>query len=185
MPRSVAATARHRRTARAPVGYDAVWLKVDALSSSANNARQIRDALMAMPAEPAPPRLVLLGYSKGTPDILEAVVAYPEIRDRIAAVVSIAGAVGGSPLANDAEQYQAELFRHFPGATCRPARGRRGESEAGQAQRVARPEPAAERAALYSLVDVAPAAAHLVDSQGELQQAGARRCAQRQPDDLL
>jgi hypothetical protein len=63
-------------------GYDAAWLKVDALSSSANNARQIRDALMAMPAEADAPRVVLLGYSKGAPDILEAVVAYPEIRDR-------------------------------------------------------------------------------------------------------
>ena len=99
-------------------GYDAVWLKVDALSSSANNARQIRDALMAMPAEPAAPRLVLLGYSKGAPDILEAVAGYPEIRDRIAAVVSVAGAVGGSPLANDAEQSEADVLRHFPGATC-------------------------------------------------------------------
>jgi hypothetical protein len=29
-----------------------------------------------------------------------------------------AGAVGGSALANDAEQYQADLLRHFPGATC-------------------------------------------------------------------
>ena len=33
-------------------------------------------------------------------------------------MVSIAGAVGGSPLANDAEQYQADLLRHFPGAAC-------------------------------------------------------------------
>ena len=99
-------------------GYEAVWLKVDALSSSTNNARQIRDALMAMPAEAAAPRLVLLGYSKGAPDILEAVATYPEILDRIAAVVSLAGAVGGSPLANDAEQSEAEVLRHFPGATC-------------------------------------------------------------------
>ena len=99
-------------------GYDLVQIKVDALSSSANNARQLRDAIMAMPAEPGPSRLVLIGYSKGAPDILEAVVAYPEIRSRVAAVVSAAGAVGGSPLADDAEQYQADLLRHFPGATC-------------------------------------------------------------------
>jgi len=98
-------------------GYDAMWLKVDALSSSATNARQIRDAIMAMPEEGAP-RLVLVGYSKGAPDILEAIVAYPEIRSRVAAVVSAAGAVGGSALANDAEQYQADLLRHFPGAKC-------------------------------------------------------------------
>jgi hypothetical protein len=63
-------------------------------------------------------QLVLVGYSKGVADILEAVVAYPEIRSRVAAVVSAAGAVGGSPLANDAEQYQADMLRHFPGATC-------------------------------------------------------------------
>jgi hypothetical protein len=99
-------------------GYELVLLKVDALSSSGNNARQIRDALMAMPSEAGAPRLVLLGYSKGAPDILEAVAAYPEILKRVAAVVSAAGAVGGSPLANDAEQYQADLLRHFPGATC-------------------------------------------------------------------
>jgi hypothetical protein len=99
-------------------GYDAVLLKVDALSSSTNNARQIRDAIMAMPAEAGAPRLVLIGYSKGAPDVLEAVVEYPEILSRVAAVVSAAGSVGGSPLANDAEQYQADLLRHFPGATC-------------------------------------------------------------------
>ena len=61
---------------------------------------------------------MLVGYSKGAPDVLEAIVDYPEIRPRVAAVVSVAGAVGGSPLANDAEQYQADLLRHFPGATC-------------------------------------------------------------------
>jgi hypothetical protein len=99
-------------------GYDAMWLKVDALSSSGNNARQIRDAVMAMPQEPGAPRLVLVGYSKGTPDILEAIVAYPEMRSRVVAVVSASGTVGGSALANDAEQYQADLMRHFPGATC-------------------------------------------------------------------
>ncbi|MBK5049260.1 hypothetical protein IQ287_03885 [Burkholderia sp. R-69927] len=99
-------------------GYDAIMLDVGGLSSSAHNARQIRDAIMAMQPPTDASRLVLVGYSKGAPDILEAVVAYPEIRSRVAAVVSVAGAVGGSPLANDAEQYQADLLRHFPGATC-------------------------------------------------------------------
>lgn len=104
-------------------GYDAIIPKVDALSSSEVDARQIRDAIVAMPLETSAPRLVLIGYSKGAPDILDAVVAYPEIRSRVAAVVSLAGAVGGSPLANDAEQYQADLLRYFPGATCGPGDG--------------------------------------------------------------
>ena len=72
--------------------------------SSERNARSVRDALMALPHEDAAGRVVLLGYSKGIVDILEAVVSYPEIRPRVAAVVSLAGAVGGSPLANVAGQ---------------------------------------------------------------------------------
>jgi hypothetical protein len=99
-------------------GYEQQFIKVDALSGSTNNARQIRDAIMAMDQGPGAPRLVLIGYSKGAPDALEAIVNHPEIRPRVAAVVSMAGAIGGSPLANDAEQYQADMLRHFPGATC-------------------------------------------------------------------
>ena len=98
--------------------YDQFVIEVDALSGIEKNARQIRDAIMARPEEPGPPRLVLVGYSKGTPDILEAVVRYPEIHGRVAAILSAAGAVGGSALANDAEQEQADLLRHWPGAKC-------------------------------------------------------------------
>lgn len=99
-------------------GYEVRAIQVDALSSSTKNARQVRDAVMAMDLGAGAPRLVLIGYSKGTPDVLEALVNHPEIRPRLAAVVSVAGAVGGSALANEAEQYQADLMRHFPGATC-------------------------------------------------------------------
>ena len=113
-----AGTARtHVRTQ----GYDMVTLEVDALSSTTKNARRIRDAVLAMPREEGPPRLVLLGYSKGAADILDAVVSYPEIRDRVAAVVSVSGAIGGSPIANDFEQYHADLFQYFPSSGCEPA----------------------------------------------------------------
>jgi hypothetical protein len=102
-------------------GYDQTILKVDGLSSSANNARQIRDAIMQMPhLQGVEPRLVLIGYSKGAPDILEAVVAYPEIRRWVADVVSAAGSVGGSPLANDVNQSQLALLRRWPDAQCSP-----------------------------------------------------------------
>ena len=117
-------------------GYDLSAIAVDALSGTSVNARQIRDWVMAKAPGPGAPRLVLIGYSKGTPDILDAIVSYPEIRARVAAVVSIAGAVGGSPLANTAEQYQADLLQHFPGATC----------EAGDGGGVASLRPAVRRA---------------------------------------
>ncbi len=120
-PGTVATHVRH-------FGYDAALLRVDALSGTAHNARQVRDAVMALPEGPDGPYVVLIGYSKGAPDILEAVVGYPEIRSRVVAVVSAAGAVGGSPLANDAEQYQANLLQHFPGSKCEAGDGRGVES---------------------------------------------------------
>jgi len=99
-------------------GYRMIVAKVDAMSSCTTNARQIRDAIIAMETDNAKPNIVLFGYSKGAPDMLEAIVSYPEIRPRIAAVIAIAGAVGGSPLANDATQSELELLKHWPDAEC-------------------------------------------------------------------
>ncbi len=73
-------------------------------------------------------KLVLIGYSKGAPDLLEAVVTYPEIHPYIAAIVSIAGAVGGSPLANPAKEKDLGLLRHIPGSECTEGDGRAVES---------------------------------------------------------
>ncbi|MGW8313920.1 MAG: lipase family alpha/beta hydrolase [Desulfuromonadales bacterium] len=99
-------------------GYELITINVEGLSSTARNARHIRDAIMEMGPTNSGPDLVLVGYSKGAPDILEALVTYPEIHGRIAAMVSIAGAVGGSPLANDASQSQLALMRFWPEARC-------------------------------------------------------------------
>jgi dienelactone hydrolase len=99
-------------------GYELAPIRVEGLSSTARNARLVRDAVMTMSAPDAPPRIVLVGYSKGSSDILEALVSYPEIVPRVAAVVSVAGTIGGSPLANDADQSLAELLVHFPRADC-------------------------------------------------------------------
>jgi len=112
-------TATHLRR----FGFDAAILTVDALSSCATNARQIRDAVLAMEPEGTEPELVLVGYSKGAPDILEAVVSYPEIRPRIAAVVSVAGAIGGSPVAAEVTQSKLDLLKHWPGSECPPGDG--------------------------------------------------------------
>ena len=102
----------------AQFGHTVELLDVEPLSSSTRNAQLIRDAVMAMPIPEDEDRLVLMGYSKGTPDILEAIVAYPELEARVAAVVSIAGAVGGSPLANNATQAQANMLAMFPDDEC-------------------------------------------------------------------
>ena len=99
-------------------GYDFLLLPVEGLSSPERNAKFVRDALMALPMESGQPRIVLAGYSKGASDVLEALVVYPELQARVAAVVSAAGTIGGSPLANEFEQEMAEWLRYFPGAEC-------------------------------------------------------------------
>jgi hypothetical protein len=105
-------------------GYEVKVLEVNGLSGTGSNARRIRDAILQMQLSPHEARrLVLIGYSKGAPDILEAVAGYPEIRDVVAAVVSAAGAVGGSPLANRARQSQLDLLRRWPGAKCEQGDG--------------------------------------------------------------
>jgi hypothetical protein len=53
-------------------------------------------------------------------DILEALAAYPEIAPRVAAMVSVAGAVNGSPLAEDAPEALIGLLEHLPGTRCNP-----------------------------------------------------------------
>jgi hypothetical protein len=103
----------------AQFGYDARLIEVGGLDGTEENARRIRDAVLAMPVTAGERRVVLIGYSKGAPDLLEAIVRYPEIRPHLAAVVSAAGAVGGSPLANNAKESQADLLQHFPGAQCK------------------------------------------------------------------
>lgn len=100
------------------LGYQFTTINVDPLSSSTQNASQIRDALLGMTDVQGGEKLVLIGYSKGTPDILETLVLYPEILDRVAAVVSIAGAVGGTPLADDASDSLLDTLSSFLGEDC-------------------------------------------------------------------
>jgi pimeloyl-ACP methyl ester carboxylesterase len=108
--------------------YESHILKVDGLSGTDNNARQIRDSILAYADQTEPGSLVLIGYSKGAPDILTALVNHPEILPYIAAVVSVAGAVGGSPLAYDATEGQLDLLRHAPEADCSAGDGKGIES---------------------------------------------------------
>lgn len=80
-------------------GFDSSVIWVSGRSSSRHNAAQI-DAVIASDRYPPHERLVLIGYSKGIVDILEALIRYPRVRARTVAVVSLAGTVWGSPLAD-------------------------------------------------------------------------------------
>jgi hypothetical protein len=104
------------------LGYEVGWIDVDGLSSSTRNAGEIRDAILAMP-ESAERPIVLVGYSKGASDMLEAAVD-PAVAARVAAIVSLGGAINGSPLADRASEVPVDLVASLPGIAC--ATGDRG-----------------------------------------------------------
>jgi hypothetical protein len=65
---------------------------VPGLGTSANNATTIRDYVQNHPGN----NFIAVGYSKGVGDWMEAIAAYPAVKNQVIALVSIAGSVGGS-----------------------------------------------------------------------------------------
>lgn len=98
------------------MGYHITVVNVSGLSSSPKNAEIIAEAVAKHNMEPSR-RLVLLGYSKGTTDILHFLVAHPVLSLRVRAVLSVSGAVNGSPLADrySEAEYDNWLTGFFPG----------------------------------------------------------------------
>jgi hypothetical protein len=103
-------------------GHRVDTIVVGGRSGTAHNAGQIARYLEAWPVQPGMP-LVLVGYSKGTSDILQFLVDFPRLAQRIDAVVSVAGSVGGSPLADDFDGLYEFLFSHLPSGHCPPGDG--------------------------------------------------------------
>ncbi|MFC3711238.1 hypothetical protein ACFOMD_01560 [Sphingoaurantiacus capsulatus] len=97
------------------------WVPVDGRSSSRRNAEIIRNWLASNPT-PAHQQLVLVGYSKGVSDILELIGQYPDTLPDGTRIVSVAGVIAGTPLADNWEaRYQAVSWLPFP--TCKPGDG--------------------------------------------------------------
>jgi hypothetical protein len=103
-------------------GYRVDTIMVGGRSGTEHNAREIADYLEAWPVRPGIP-LVLIGYSKGTSDILQFLIDFPESAQQVDAVVSVAGSVGGSPLADDFDGLYEFLFSHLPSGQCPPGDG--------------------------------------------------------------
>jgi hypothetical protein len=95
------------------LGYETELFMVGGLAGVEENAAQIRDLLAELPPAPGE-KLVFVAFSKGAADLLEAVVRYAEVRERTAAIVSLAGAIAGSPMADslpdDLETWAEKLF---------------------------------------------------------------------------
>lgn len=95
--------------ALAQVGVDKQYLGISGRSGADANARVIANYINALELAPGE-RLVLVGHSKGAVDILQFLVSFPDLARRVSAVLSVTGAINGSPRADDAdEDYRAWL----------------------------------------------------------------------------
>ncbi len=72
---------------------------------------------------PDGPPLIVVGYSKGLPDMLEMAVVRPDLQARIAAVISVAGAVQGSVLATPYGALYRSTLMYLPLRHCKPGDG--------------------------------------------------------------
>ena len=104
-------------------GYHVEKLRVSGISSSESNARFIRDAIQADPEFGASRKVVIVGHSKGIVDTLEALVTYPELQPKVSAVIAVAGAIGGSPLADIAPDKALSIAKSTPGLQCKDGDG--------------------------------------------------------------
>jgi hypothetical protein len=102
------------------IGYKTDYIQTGGRKGSGFNAELIRDAVMGMPAGQ---RLIFVTHSKGTVDTLEAIVTYPGVAERTCAVVSVAGAVNGSPLADVFPQFLSRLIHRLPLSSCPAGEG--------------------------------------------------------------
>ena len=105
-------------------GYRVDTIDVDGLSSSAKNASIIAASLSQLLRSGE--RLLIIGYSKGMSDILETLALYPHAIPPGSAVVSLAGIVSGTPLADHPAKLD-RLASDIPLPDCEP--GDRGAAE--------------------------------------------------------
>ena len=68
-------------------------------------------------------RLILLGYSKGATDILHFLVDYPEHAKKVTAVLSVAGVINGTTLADKFADTYENWFKNTPIKACEPGDG--------------------------------------------------------------
>lgn len=81
------------------LGYTAAMIPISGRSSPGYNATIIAQAVREQVAA-GRQRVALIGHSKGAVDSLEFLTAYPDLARHVVAVVSVAGAINGSPLSD-------------------------------------------------------------------------------------
>lgn len=105
------------------MGYEVSTIPVRGRASSTVNAEIIKNFVGDRSRDAPQKSFILLAYSKGVADALTALANYPELSRSVAAVVSIAGAVNGSPLAESLATTYDLVVQNFPFANCPVEKG--------------------------------------------------------------
>jgi hypothetical protein len=95
-------------------------------ASSAANGRRLAEQIRALAAVPGVRRIVLVGYSKGTADALHALEVLRTsggVPPQVQALVSVAGTVMGTPIADHYESLYEAISPHFTPFKCSPPEG--------------------------------------------------------------
>jgi hypothetical protein len=100
-------------------GFTVDYFAVAGRGSVAQNAAQLAGHFAGLAEDDRP--LIVFAYSKGLVDLLDFIARHPDVARPIAAVVSVAGASNGSPLADRMHAIYRSLGAKFPLPGC--ARG--------------------------------------------------------------
>jgi pimeloyl-ACP methyl ester carboxylesterase len=97
-------------------------LQVDGFGSSEDNATQIKDQVGQLKE----PRFIVIAHSKGAADTLVALTTYPKELTRIDAVITVAGAIGGSWIVDDFAGLNERVLRRLELPCQAPLRAQNG-----------------------------------------------------------
>ena len=103
------------------LGFDAYRVPVISRSGSAANAKEIKSFIDSRVTKNR--SIMLLGYSKGVVDSLSALAMYPDLAERVVALIGVAGPYAGSQLADIGEAPYRALFKEAFPDTCNPGDG--------------------------------------------------------------
>jgi pimeloyl-ACP methyl ester carboxylesterase len=119
-------------TARAQ-GFAADVLAVGGRNGVAENARLIAQQIDRLPADGR--RIVLVGHSKGAVEALEMLAQRPDLAARVDGVLTVAGALQGSPLAEDLHGAYGVTLAVLPFSNCDRGEGTPVDDLTPQARR--------------------------------------------------
>lgn len=102
-------------------GFAVDFLDVEGRSGIAANARALAQRIAALPDDGR--RFVIVAHSKGAVDALQMLVDEPRIAQRTVALVAVAGALQGSPLADRLDGLYGVTFGAFPFSACGKGEG--------------------------------------------------------------